>query len=567
MDISPTDQILPHAPIHCLALTFMGYRNINLPFASSDEDEEDKEWWIRLFERVEVPEFLNIATTARPGHKCYFGSRTTGTYNAIIFLIFDDEMEWVVKIPRLAKPEGNPRLISELATLKFLADNNTPKTPRAHVFELTCDNATKTPFIIMDRFRGKPLYEALQSGISRDKVHEILRELATLRKSLQTRPFPKIGSLTIFSQKTNTYDVDKQISIWNCYNNIHRYNRDSGPFETSLGYYASLHHISWSHAQRYMYDPENEITERWQVHSYLGSVLASYVGEETGKFYLAHTDLGAQNILVDDNGNLTGIIDWEFASTLPPRAAEHYPKLLRNESGFAKYTKHVFSDPRSEFREWRQIYAEQFSGDPEMENYLENIDSILAFENILRDNNKATMQHLVETCKFIDSATTFKKIGIPFPWKCPTTSSAALLSPPSNSTNFINESCHKVGVQSEANSQVTEAVEKGMQAESKAHTFSDVGRQPGTPFPKPDSESATAPIEKLKISVPPPKIGPMLPFPVFGLNIKNDSQQTKTSSSQKIQDLKLCSVRKDLLKEGISGEKEKGQKKMKGVCV
>lgn len=497
----------------------MAYNNASLPFASSDEDEEDKELWTRLFEQVEVREFLNVATTARTGHKCHFGSRTTGTYNAIIFIIFDDGMEWVVKIPKLAKPEGNPRLISELATLKFLADNNTPKTPRVHVFALTCDNATKTPFILMDRVRGKPLYEALQSGISRDKVHEILRQLATLRKSLQTRPFREIGSLTIISQNTNIYGVDRQISIWNYFDFTHPYKCRSGPFDTSLEYYANLHHISWSNAQRYMYDPENEITERWQVHCYLGSVLASYVGEETGKFYLAHTDLDAQNILVDENGNLTGIIDWEFASTLPPRAAEHYPKLLSNEFVFTKYTKGVFSDPQAEFREWRQIYAEQFIGDPEMENYLEHIDSILAFENILRDNRKATMQNLVETGKFIDSATTFKKIGIPFPWKCPTTSSAAFLSPPSSSTTSISESCHDVGVQSEASPQITEAVEKGVQAEPTTHSFSDMNRQMGSPLLKADSESVTSPIEILKISVVhPPKIGPMLPFPVFDIS-------------------------------------------------
>src|SRR5205085_5235795 len=368
----------------------------------------------------------------------------------------------------------------------------------------------------MDRVRGKPLYEALRSGISRDKVHEILRQLATLRKSLQRRPFREIGSLTIISQNTNIYSVDRQISIWNYFDFTHPYKCRSGPFDTCLEYYANLHHISWSNAQRYMYDPENEITDRWQVHCYLGSVLASYVGEETGKFYLAHTDLDAQNIIVDDNGNLTGIIDWEFASTLPPRAAEHYPKLLSNESIFTKYTKDVFSDPQSEFREWRQIYAEQFIGDPETENYLEHIDSTLAFENILRDNRKATMQSLVETCKFIDSATTFKNIGIPFPWKCPTTSSVALLSPPSSSTNSISQSCHEVRVQMEANSQVTEAVENGVQTKPTAHAFSDMGKPTISPFPKADSGSATTPIENLKISVVhPPKIGPTLPFPVF----------------------------------------------------
>jgi serine/threonine protein kinase len=544
----------------------MAYNNatgsLPFPLPSSDEDEEDKELWTQLFEEVEVREFLNVATTARTGHKCHFGSRMSGTYNAIIVIIFDDGMEWVFKIPKTAKAEGNPRLISELATLQFLADNNIPKIPRVHGFALTCDNAAKTPFILMDCVRGKPLYEALRSGISRDKVQEILRQLATLRKSLHRAPFREIGSLTIISQNPDIYGVSRQISIWNYFDFTHPYKCRSGPFDTSLEYYANLHHTSWSNAQRYMYDPENEITERWQVHSYLGSVLASYVGEETGKFYLAHTDLDAQNILVDENGDLTGIIDWEFASTLPPRAADHYPKLLSNESVFTQYTKDVFSDPQSEFREWRQIYAEEFLGDPEMENYLEHIDSILAFEDILRDNRKATMQSLVETCKFIDSATTFKNIGIPFPWKFPTTSSVALLSPASSSTNSISESCH-VGVQLEANSQITEAVEKGVQAEPTAHAFSDMSRQTGSSLPKADSKSATSPIEKRISFVHPPKIGPMLPFPVFDIS---ESTSNATANKRKLpfpsisRILKLCFAEKKLWKGGRSEEKKWSRK-------
>jgi Arc/MetJ-type ribon-helix-helix transcriptional regulator len=49
--------------------------------------------------------------------------------------------------------------------------------------------------------------------------------------------------------------------------------------------------------------------------------------EET---FLAHPDLSSSNILVHDNGQLAGIIDWECTSTVPFWEAIQMPKLLTN---------------------------------------------------------------------------------------------------------------------------------------------------------------------------------------------------------------------------------------------
>jgi len=80
----------------------------------------------------------------------------------------------------------------------------------------------------------------------------------------------------------------------------------------------------------------------------------------------------------------------------------------------------IYDDPEAEFNEWRTFYAKQFEGDPAMEEYLQNIDAEIAFEDILKDNDSATIENLVEECKFLESAETLQEIELPFPWKTPT---------------------------------------------------------------------------------------------------------------------------------------------------
>ena len=77
-------------------------------------------------------------------------------------------------------------------------------------------------------------------------------------------------------------------------------------------------------------------------------------------------------------------------------------------------------DPEAELHEWRAFYAEQFEGDPAMKEYLQNIDAAIAFEDILKENDLATIENLVERCKFLESADTFEIMQVPFPWKTPT---------------------------------------------------------------------------------------------------------------------------------------------------
>jgi Phosphotransferase enzyme family len=154
----------------------------------------------------------------------------------------------------------------------------------------------------------------------------------------------------------------------------------------------------------------------------LASLLRPYARPSPGGFYLAHDDLHDGNIFVDEKGNITGIIDWEFNSTVPLYAANHYPLFLADIDHFQKRYKTVFEDACAELQNWQNFYAKQFEDDPQMEDYFANIDATLAIERLFRDNSFVTIKNVVGVCQFMDSPEILDQLDIPVPARLPTNS-------------------------------------------------------------------------------------------------------------------------------------------------
>lgn len=399
-------------------------KNIRLP--RDTESEERKLWFEEFYKGVRVEEFLPLATAARDDGKfsCRFGGRAVGAYNVVIFIVFDDGVEWCVKVPKRRTLNGseNDFLMSEYATLLFLQKIGNVPVPKVHGFSFDHKNPAKTPYFFMDKIPGSSFYDALHNSLNKAQIYNILQELARVKKTLMQHPFDEIGSLSIMDNETCQYDVDRHLTIWDYRTIMEGEEGLMGPYQSSFQYYANLLHLGWSewHDSNFFFVEPDVIREQWNIHTFLCSILTSYVGNDGNRFFLAHTDLSFANIMVDEEGSITGIIDWEFASTLPLQAAEHYPLFFTDEEKFIDIMGGIYDDPRSELRDWKEFYAKQFDGDSAMEDYFKNINSTIAFEKVLRDNSEATIENLVEKFKFLESASTLDQIGLQFPWTKPT---------------------------------------------------------------------------------------------------------------------------------------------------
>lgn len=178
---------------------------VSLPSPTNDENEAEREWFEEyLFPRICAAEFLLIATNIRDGdHACHFGERIMGSLSVVFFLVFDDGVEWVVKIPKatIDDEEEHMFLMSEYTTHVFLQDIESIPAPKVHGASFVNNNPTKTPYFMMDKLPGIPLWRAVRENeMRRDGVFEMLRQLAEVRKVLATHTWPEIGSLIMVEE-------------------------------------------------------------------------------------------------------------------------------------------------------------------------------------------------------------------------------------------------------------------------------------------------------------------------------------------------------------------------------
>lgn len=91
---------------------------------------------------------------------------------------------------------------------------------------------------------------------------------------------------------------------------------------------------------------EREI-DAFLIHCFLldsASNILLYHGLDDGRFYLKHADDKGDRILVYDDYNITGIVDWEWAHTDSKSAAFNSPVLLLPVADLYDGTNHLGED-------------------------------------------------------------------------------------------------------------------------------------------------------------------------------------------------------------------------------
>jgi hypothetical protein len=122
---------------------------------------------------------------------------------------------------------------------------------------------------------------------------------------------------------------------------------------------------------------------------------------ESRRFYLAHTNLNVSNIMVSpSDGTLLGIIDWEFANTLPPQTVEQYPGFLAEREQFVAQHHMLFDDASAELDGWREFYNEQFE-DEETRIFNSGIVDMFNFEYFLRHPNDRPIPRVLDAVESV----------------------------------------------------------------------------------------------------------------------------------------------------------------------
>ncbi|KAI9752553.1 MAG: hypothetical protein M4579_005590 [Chaenotheca gracillima] len=228
------------------------------------------------------------------------------------WLIFENGDRWLVRIPRDPFSDLPASLIeylvvSEYATLKFLQGTSVP-SPRVFGYGLASErrNDVGVSFILMEALPGKP-FNAYQASL--EQRERVYNGVADILIELSKHPLPKAGSLILKG------DVEFEVgpTASNRFVALGLY----GPFKSATEYFVSITEQYLDLIADGQLYPDYGV-EAFLAYRFLEENLHQLASTKLeGQFYLKHVDDKGDHLLVDEQGNVTGIIDWQFARFVP----------------------------------------------------------------------------------------------------------------------------------------------------------------------------------------------------------------------------------------------------------
>ncbi|KAJ5697259.1 hypothetical protein N7488_010943 [Penicillium malachiteum] len=201
--------------------------------------------------------------------------------------------------------------MNEYATLKFLESTNIP-SPKPFAYALASDPANRAGigYVLMQALPGKPFYAHEASEAQKNHV---LEQLAEILIEISKHPFSQAGSLKIEGNEVGIGPVASNRFV--ALNNY-------GPFDGSSEYLTNI-------TEQYMdLIADGQLYTEYSVEAFLfyhflRQNIQSLIPEDdkSGQFFMKHVDDKGDHLLVDENSNITGIIDWQFARTAPTSEA------------------------------------------------------------------------------------------------------------------------------------------------------------------------------------------------------------------------------------------------------
>ncbi|KAI1311833.1 hypothetical protein F5Y03DRAFT_290577 [Xylaria venustula] len=292
-----------------------------------------------LIKKIDTSALASRASELRGGVPCSVPtlrydhatrSSVMGGMNYHIEVTFEDGVKWLARVRRSNATSPRPELRdyivqSEIATLKFLEQTTVP-APKVFDFALesTPDNVVGVGYILMEKLPGSSLRWSIATDAQRTRVMD---QLAGIFVELHKYPFDLLGSLDRpasshvgpFARESLTdFATDGRMRAMGPFSSLEEYHR------SELSLILDLIARGELYSQRPV--------DAYLIHRFLADLIPQICSLSSTRdpdgaciFYLKHADDKGDHILVDEDFNITGVIDWEWAYTAPPSRAFNSP--------------------------------------------------------------------------------------------------------------------------------------------------------------------------------------------------------------------------------------------------
>ena len=249
-----------------------------------------------------------------------------GASNLVLEVAFSDLTYWIVRIRLPGDTEGDQEveksMHSELATMRLIQERTT--IPVATIYGYNCehDNPFGYHYMFMSALPGHHRDRCFALSVPQQHQAKVAAQLADILHQLSTKmTFESIGRIWCGKQGNEEPGIISFNASGACEGQLGKF--PVGPFSTSLEYFYSLRQIENDAIQVALAKGvlgENVDKESWLVacRVFEQALCSSILREKTtGPFPLQHVDFQFNNILLDDDFNVTGITDWTGAQTVP----------------------------------------------------------------------------------------------------------------------------------------------------------------------------------------------------------------------------------------------------------
>lgn len=303
---------------------------------------------------------------------------------------FLDGSVWLIRVPRMngSIPQSliDYLVQSEYATLKFLETTKVP-APRVFDYSIAGDvgNKVGVSYILMEEMAGRTWNMQGPNGkrFADDKDKErVWNGLADILIELKRHPFSKVGSLLpgpLPSKPVVSALASERFLVLS----------PSGPFATAKDYYMSFVE------QNMALIADSQLFTSFPVNAYLVFLflrsqiqdLAKRDDADPEQFYIKHVDDKGDHIMVDDELNVTGIIDWQMTRVVPANEA-FGPSLVTADmndiyNGVSSLTVHDHALARSLKDKGESDLAKIMSKDEKLRRFFFALDTDLSWDETL----------------------------------------------------------------------------------------------------------------------------------------------------------------------------------------
>jgi len=307
---------------------------------------EPPEWDIENYlEQINFDNLCTVASNLRGGVACKITGETFGHYNLIYFVEFEDDVQWVARIPLLWRQytcddksveEAVQRRLFEsmVAAQTYARVKKGVFAPEIYAAFMDKDNPVGVPFVFMKRILESYWVNEENIGFWRldenighmqdGPLRTVFRDLAREMVSLASPPyFTSIGSLY---QNPNTYYVGPMLAIASLQDGPVELDK-RGPYSTVEEYFLSClnrhANVALQEQNRALY------MQSTRLRALLPDLIDPLYNE--GPFILSPFDWDSRDIFFSNDHLLKGVIDWDFATVVPVQAFFRYPPFMTRD--------------------------------------------------------------------------------------------------------------------------------------------------------------------------------------------------------------------------------------------